>query len=80
MTEDGQDNKQLSPQEAAACVVAMLEARGARFRLSENGFFNVSLDDVVPALTPEKAEVFATVILALREEIRAELWQRAVVH
>jgi hypothetical protein len=70
----------VSPTEAAALVLAGLEARGACFRITSEGDLDANLDGVRPALTQDKARMFATVILGLRDEIKAELRRRAVHH
>lgn len=47
--------RSLTPQEAAACLVAILERRGAVFTLKPDGYFHCNLDpsDVATRQEPD---------------------------
>ncbi len=67
------------PEEAAACLVSVLERRGAVFHLQADGYFLCDLNPSDVA-SSEEAERLARCVLALRDEIRAELNARRVKH
>lgn len=71
--------RRLMPAEAAACLVTVLERRGARFHLLADGFFWCALDGSDVA-NHDEAQGIAQVVLALRDEIRTVLLNRRTLH
>ena len=67
------------PQETAACLVSVLERRGAVFHLQPDGYFLCDLNPSDVA-SSEEAERLAQCVLALRDETRVELNARRVTH
>jgi len=57
----------------------MLERDGAVLTLNPDGYFVCNLDGI-PNYTHAKAETMSQCVLALRDEIRAELHSRRTAH
>jgi hypothetical protein len=72
--------RHISPAEAAALLVASLELRGATFTLTRDGYVHTDLDGLGRALGHDKAGEYASVIHALRPEIKSLLAARTVLH
>lgn len=73
------EERHLTPREAAACLVAILQRRGAVFSLTAAGYVHCNLDPS-DVSTHEEAEDLAQCVLALREEIKALLREDRVQH
>jgi hypothetical protein len=71
--------RSLTPRQAAVCLVAVLERRGARFHLKADGYFLCDLNPSDVA-SSEEAEWLSRAVLALRDEIRLLLHDDRTVH
>jgi hypothetical protein len=69
----------IMPAEAAALLLAWLEARGAIARLQGDDDVRVDLNPIAD-MTYEKADAFARGILSLRDELRVILIARRIQH
>jgi hypothetical protein len=68
----------LTPLQAAACLMAVLERRGATFELNAAGQLRFNLDGAVA--TSDEADDLARCVLALRAEIKQLLHDERTVH
>jgi hypothetical protein len=74
------ENGPMMPAEAAALLLAVLEARGATFHINVNGDLRADLDPVPRDRLPGEPEVLIRAILGLAEPIKAILRSRRTVH
>jgi hypothetical protein len=74
-----QDETPLTPLAAAAVVMTILEGKGAVFTLGADGYLHTELDGIA-GLTQDKAEQYATAVMALREEIKTLLRGQRSTH
>lgn len=72
-------NGHLTSDEAAACLVQILEADGAVFTLQADGYFRCDMDRAA-GYDAAKVQEMAEAVHLLRHEIRAELQRRRVIH
>lgn len=73
--------RHLTPFEAAACPVGILERRGATFEvLDEDGHFLCDLNGIPDIHSHDEAEELSGFVLALGAEIRQVLVGRRTIH